>query len=371
MERDKVSLKYVILEKEVFKNKRGGYAHIINVARILGFTFNLTILGRNYSENDLEQESIFYNQKFSFLRILWTLGCDFKSTFLIRKYFPALPILFILIVFKKITLSKQKFYIEVNGISGDYVVRNRILNILFLVLNILLLKVYDGIYVVNANLKNRLSSFRVLDPNKIIICSNGGLPSPYSSSPRIFNLQLNSPINIIYYGDNQSHYYLDDFVRSIQLFESSIRRFNLFIIGQGYSKTFPSFVNLCGRMNLNELFRFVSKLDGLSFGLIPLGFNSSTTDNDVCPIKYFDYLYCGIPVISSSNCLGLVENRTHIYSYDLFSDDSIQEVLDRIDKMDDATYKLSHQASVINSLEYSWGNTLKNLVNMISSNPLS
>lgn len=359
------SIKYFILEDKVFENKRGGFSHIINVALVLGKNFKIEIVGRNCSEGIPQIDSSFYKGKLALFRMYLHMLCDNKSIFLIRKHLPSLPVLFVIISIKKITRSNQSFFIEVNGVSGDYVVNNKLKKFILKLSNILLLKVYDGIYVVNESLKRRLSLFGFLNTDKIFVCLNGGTSSPYSLIETNTDSKIVKRINLIYFGDNQYHYHIDKIIEALRNSQEHERHFRIYIVGGGYNKTYPSFVSLCGRMKLYELFNFCSKLEGYNFGLIPLNNILSEGNDDICPIKYYDYLYCGLPVIASSNSLGSVKNRNHILTYDQQSDNSLNSIFSLLASIDNKLYTSMRNSSIMESKLFSWENTLLPLVERI------
>jgi len=361
-----IKIKYIIFERYVFQNKRGGFSHIENVGRVLKNFFYVQIIGRNFDEKFANIDAVFYNNRLSFFKVLLNILVDFKSSFLIRKYFSALPFLFLIIILKKVIKKRQKHYIEINGVSGDFLLKSKTLGHLFLLVNILLLTVYDGIYVVNNNLRRRLLFLKILNPERIIVCSNGGLSSPIIVNGKNLEHRMLNETNLVYFGDNQPHYHIDEFISSLQLMGSFKKNLNVIIIGEGYYNAYPDFVKVYARKTLSELFDFISELNGFNFGLLPLSENSLTSQNDVSPIKYFDYLYCGLPVISSSNCLGSIENRDHIFTYDQISNESLYRTLCKVDNLNLDSYIGCQESAVTVSILYTWDNTLSGLVEMVS-----
>lgn len=270
---------------------------------------------------------------------------------------------FVWIIWFRLLFFNRKFKIvsEVNGFVFDYnqKFKNKKRLIAFTeLLHKLLLRYDDLVYVVNEDLKNKLiTGVCALPSEKVIVVHNGG-PQPAIESS---NTMKSSPINLVFFGILADYNELDLCIDAIHNHDNV----NLHIIGFGpqleYLKTKAgnhSNVLFYGAKTFEEFGNIIRDMQGLRIGLIPM--NLGNEKSSLSPIKAFDYMSFGLPLIYSNICLtDIVKSGTEGLSYIAGDIQSLKRTIQEIS--DPETYLHLKKCVISNYRHHTWGARMKYL----------
>ena len=158
---------------------------------------------------------------------------------------------------------------------------------------------FNILYCVNKNIASRISACRFLE-RKIIVAENGGFGELIDKS--FFenkNYNQIKCLNIVFYGSLQDHYAIDEFLCYTRKFldEEQNRKIHIHFIGPNFPDFGYNFVTRKDSMNRYEFASYIKSLGLYVYGIIPL--KNIGLKKDTLPIKYFDYVSCGLPIIIS------------------------------------------------------------------------
>lgn len=369
-----ILVKYISLEENVISDNLGGKAHVLGILDVIGREFNTTFVGK-YTDGvrkeikkikTLEITNKFY--LFSiFLNVLNDNNCN---CFLFRKTLVGMYVIALSILIKRYILrhKKQKFIIEMNGISGDFKVDNSILRFLLLYLNAVPLIFFDYVYCVNTNISNRLLNTKLIDEKKIFVCLNGG-PTLDLEPAQDCSFNENE-ISLIYIGADQKKYHIDKIASLIEFHnnEKSNPIIYMDLFGSNLEKyNTNKYIRVHGHMAPSEFRVLIKNLRCHKWGIIPLDQIVNISENNVSPIKTFDYMSCGLPIIHSSSTLKDVDiEKKFTLEYNVNSEKSILNVLSQIKNHSVGEYQERVNFVTNNYMKYTWDYTLKGLVHRIN-----
>ena len=292
---------YYSLQKNVVDRGLGGWTHVIGVASTLSkYQHTRLVLHSTTERHQIKSKDISYSilpKKLYLSRIALDIILDRSSaTSIYRKsllgmYAVVFPILLSRLV------NNRKHIIEVNGLSSEFRRSHPLLTRALKILNALPMTIFDRIYVVNNHLKSELVGTIPFSNGKFLVCPNGGpdaLSPPYST-------QNYEKTNFVYFGSNLDAYHLEEVVAVINQLTENNSSIHLHLIGPSMEKFHGRHVTAHGYQSLIRFRETICGMDGKLFGLIPL--NEVKNATDVEPIKLFDYLSCGIPVMFSEHVL--------------------------------------------------------------------
>ena len=354
------SIKYISMQKDVFNRQLGGFSHFKGVSKVLSSNYKLTVVGYNVGKLNLdgliykEIPARFYG---SFIFLNWFF--DFNSdVVLARKTLIGSLIVSLFFPIKKLFLlalgKKQALIYEYNGISGEFILDGSALfSKVLLWLNIIPTICSDYTYCVNDYIKNRLySPFNI---GKLFVCENGGPDPIYKSSAEYED----GSFGMVFYGANQAHYDISALVDAVKEVNRKGVDFKLFLVGPDMGHYAQDNVLCVGVMNREKLADYLSSRKELLWGVIPL--KGILAERDVKPIKVFDYMSLGLPVVHSEFCLEGFEKDEAISV--LYSDpiNGISEIT----SIDLNAY--NHKASRVRDLyeKYLWKETLIPMLEVI------
>jgi hypothetical protein len=293
-------VKYIAAQKDVFERGLGGMSHVEGVANSLSKKYRTILVGKSIKLSDDISDRVFKQDVDGgnfYIGIFLNILMDKNSEiFIIRKEKKAILIIILCFIIKRYILNiKFTSIIEVNGISEEFSSKKNFVRKLLRWIEIRAVSSFDVIYAVNENLKERISNLIGNPDKKIIVCENGG-GDPWSDVSPV--IEDDSETNFIFYGANQSHYHVGEFINSV---ESGFgdRKFKIILIGYNFERFSRSRVDAPGSMGKRDFYEYISRLPGKKFGLIPLEFVPNL--NGVVPIKALDYLRSGLPIICSNN----------------------------------------------------------------------
>lgn len=214
--------------------------------------------------------------------------------------------------------SSKKVISEVNGFIFDYKkgYSGRSYNYLSEVLHKLILRLDTKVYVVNDDLKNKLiGGVFPLNASNVVSIHNGG-PIPDFIE---FSESNKSELRLVFFGILADYNELELFIQLVQ--NDSSKRISLEIVGFGSElETLKAFaanherVRFHGRMSFPAFKNLVKSWNCQIVGIVPMRMGNRT--GSLSPIKAFDYMSLGLPIVFSDLCLaGLVENNIHGVEY--------------------------------------------------------
>lgn len=353
-------LTYVSLQKNVLSNNLGGKSHVFGVIEGLKDRFDVTLVaaGRVSSDELVARANILPGFAYYF-RVFWLLILDRNTdVFLFRKTLVGMYFVFFAIVLKRAAGSKQSFYMEFNGISGDFSIGSRVLKRFLLFLNALPVVAFNGVYCVNGLIADRLSTSCLVDKRKVIVCLNGGGRFLMSAPP-----MPEDSLDIVYFGAERPFYHVQALVSAVTKMNSAAgngkKLIKLHLIGPGMSHHASENVLCYGSVSLSEFRDIRCSFTGKAWGVIPL--EKLEYGCEIEPIKTFDYLRCSLPILHSTNCLsGFDVDGNFTIPYDSEREELILK-LDVLLKM--STYEYLLMAGKIESAysEYTWKGRLREL----------
>ena len=353
---------YVSLDKNAITNGVGGKSHIIGILKVLSKNFKVGFWSYRVDllKDQFESVDFLELSDFSYVSVLLNLINDRDTdVFLFRKTILSMYLLLPVIIYKKIFRKKQKFMIEFNGISGDYTDKPLVFSKIMLLINVLPLYFYDGVYCVLDDIADRLRSIYYSD--KIFVCRNGG-PDNSSLFPTTIET---SNVTIIYFGSDLPHYHLQWCASIIDDFNDlNDVNIELFLIGPNNEKVNGDCVRSLPSCSIEDFQMTVSKLDGKVFGLIPL--NLTKSSSTIEPIKTFDYFSANIPIIHSDSCLDGFESHHLCFSYQTGNKNSFYKILAKVSNMKNTELLALYKSVNSSYCNYTWHCRLERLVKFIN-----
>lgn len=260
-----------------------------------------------------------------------------------------------IILFRILFLNRKfKIVSEVNGFVFDYSQKFKSktwLHDFTVLLHKLVLRFDDLIYVVNEDLSDKLTSgvFPVRK-DKVIAIHNGG---PKSFPIQIENADV-SIFNLVFFGILADYNELDLCIEAI----SSYRDKNIHIIGFGdqLQSLKEEAVNMdnvffYGAKTFEQFGQLLNSLNGITAGVIPM--NLGNSKSSLSPIKAFDYMSFGLPIIFSNICLeGVINPGVEGESYKVGDLNSLRN---SIKKVSDPPHYMKLRSNVLqNYHNHTW-----------------
>ena len=365
-----MKVSYVSLEKNVLLDRLGGYSHILGVIEGLSKGFDVSLWSYAVGSVNVDSERVI-SKEIPSKSYYWEIVKEFISDrnsigFVFRKTLLGMYCVAVAIIFKRMRGDKQKYFMEFNGISGDY--RLGWGKQVFLLINVLPLFVFDGIYCVNEGIRQRLIGTRLVSKDKVFTCLNGGgkIIAQYEDVER--HRVSGDAVNLFYYGADRDFYHLDELVGVIGEFNSNGKnevKIVLHLIGPGMNRFDAENVVSYGERDIYQFGDIVDQVEGMAWGVIPL--NRLKGGEDIEPIKTFDYMRLGLPILHSQYCLrGFDVDLTKTICYEK-SAVGVSRALSRLSMLDKTSY-LDYVKAVLKSYpRYTWEERLLILFNRLKT----
>lgn len=374
---------YVLPDANFFSRHSGRVTHAIGI--ISGLIKNDVYINlfseervNSYIENNntLSLNTLSGGDELSFFsRIIFTFRLLTLSISNTEKNHPILirkTVLSLIYFFMNLNNNKDcHIFWEVNGLGlqrwKGKPIRGLVFNIILL-FNKYILRKSSGVYVVNNELKESLTKgYFAVSKDKVIVLTNGG-PEPFNK------VRIASPdeISFIYFGMFQDYNEFDKVIKAFNFYNKKFKNSNLYIIGSGklenliysLSKNLNN-INVLKSMSYIELTK-MKFLETRCVGLIPLkNFYASSI---LSPIKMFDYMSLGMPIIHSDsvNFSGYKINHSSCKVYESGDVDSLIEAMIEIDEVKELNeWEELMSIAFKNAENNTWQGKMKILMNFI------
>ena len=358
------SLFYISLDKAAVEKQLGGYSHIKGVIEGLKGHYKLKVgayctklLGNKTDEVDYVEilHSKYYLNVFKLL-----IQDKETDVFLFRKNLIGMYIVSVAFLLKRLLGSKQKYYFEFNAISGDYQVENKLKLAFLYWSNIIPVILSNGVYCVTQSVFDRLAENLFVSNDKLVLCPNGG-PSPLFQE--IENV-TEDKLCIYYYGSQMPYYHINYLVSCIKKIQNDLgRTIELHLVGPKMTHLKEPNVYVHGPMGMESFQVLMANVKGLSWGIVPL--DKFDAGSSIDPIKTFDYLSLGMPVLHSKECLSLFDTKSN-YS-EKYEIQSLIESLTKIRAMSRVDYINIYHDLVGNYYVYQWEARLEKLRSLLDT----
>jgi hypothetical protein len=353
---------YYIPHKSFFSlHPYGRVTHAIGVANGLNDNGNIVTMVaeegiRNYLNRISEQVRLYTLKAFKFQpHLKFILNRSFINDCDMFLYRKTVFSLFWIVLFRVFYLNRKfKIATEVNGFIFDYNQKFKsklVLQDIISLIHKLILRFDDLIYVVNEDLEAILSTgFFSIDKRKIVVIHNGG------PRPSLLNLKNDNEdkINLIYFGILADYNELD---LIIDVVKDRTNQF-MHVIGFGDQLSVlkskasgnPNIV-FYGAKSFQEFGELLESLSGISLGLLPN--KQGNSKSSLSPIKAFDYMSFGLPLIFSDVCLqNLITSGVEGESYKV---GDLSSLINAIEKASDPTHYLNLRSNVLkNYSNHTW-----------------
>lgn len=304
----------------------------------------------------------------SVIHIAHRLITDEVDFLLLRKAgaasFFLLPIICLtVLMLRTIGATKAKVVCEVNGIYFDYkagFVSNFVA--VGLVANKLSLYFADYLYVVNEDLGRKFTKgFLKRSVNKVLIVNNGGpkaAPITFSKS---------GIVHLLYFGVLKDYYDIPAMCRLAEyISENSVPNLIIHVVGFGELEdniiecsSKNKSMRFYGRKTRYEFSELVCSLQGKVFGLVPLAVGNGS--GQMTPIKAFEYMSFGIPLITSASCLkGYAHDNFNALVYQ--HSDGLRSAAIRAISMTFVDYQLLQKNVIDEYKNHTWSERMTELV---------
>lgn len=349
---------YISLDRSVVKKQLGGYSHIKGVIDGVKNYYKLKVGAWCTNLLDVNDNSVTYidiHHKAYYFQVFKILLSD-KNTdvFLFRKNLIGMYVVSIAFLVKRLLGSKQKYFFEFNAISGDYQVDSKIKSIILYWSNIIPVILCDGVYCVTQSVFDRLDKNSLVASNKLILCQNGG-PTPLFQEPSNIS---GEKVCIYYYGSDMPYYHINHLIKSIKNIRNKLKKpVELHLVGPNMDHFSCSVAKCHGAMGLSEFNNLMKNTKGMAWGIVPL--DKFDAGSSIDPIKTFDYLSLGMPVIHSNECLSSFDNdKLYSEKYDI---DNIERTLLKISDWCVEDYLVRYESVLSNYHYYQWESRLESL----------
>ena len=366
----KPELIYVSLQKDVVSNKLGGKQHIEGTIYGLEQDFKIKLYAVDAKEIEADCEKIeikrerFYRQLFG---VLWSSA---GSQILLRKTLAGLYYCVFLKCLFFLFGRRLCLFFEFNGISGDFRIQSALGRKVMWLINVLPLVGVDGVYAVNRNIRERLSTFAELVGCSIVVGENGCFPSPgiakrgCQDEAETMTPVVNQCLDIYFFGAQQDKYHLD-FVCSALNDLAVGMDVKLHLVGKEfYHQERFEFVIAPGQMTPAEFTQYVAKTRRKNAcGVIPL--DRLDAGRDIIPIKAMDYLTAGLPLLHSSNCLSSLPPSAATCCYQADDQESFSRAIQSLVNVNQTLRLEIETACQDLSDTYSWRQTMRPVSDML------
>ena len=249
--------------------------------------------------------------------------------------------------------------VELNGFGIEFkrLPFPRLLVFLSESLTKLLLGKFALIYSVNLDITRRLTTgLFPISPTKVVTVPNGGPPQRHID----WEQKVSPIINYVYYGVFSDLYDYHDIVNSL-IAASTVSNIPIAITFIGFGKNLSlikkldsqcSCVSYAGKMSPDQFHTYCLESDQKIVGLLPI--HSFSTDSFISPIKTFEYMSLGIPLLypTSTNRLLLEDNVTSL-AYDPNDPTTIRHKLLQLSNEPRLYLRMSRAISAI-YLNHTW-----------------
>lgn len=360
-----MSFSYINLQRSAVPGRLGGWAHICGVVDALrkdGEVKVVSYMARDVAENRRGAISVDIPKNLYYLHIAKFVWREKASeSFVFRKTLLGMYIVFFVVLAKKMIGSKQLFFMEFNGISGDFVIENSFFKRILLYSNLFPLFVFDGVYCVNENIRQRIVSSRIICANKVFVCKNGGA-NVFDNIRKAVRLDGYEGVDIYYYGADRPFYHLSKIIGCVVAVNeaAAISAVRLHLVGPNLDSFSGPNVFVHGAADEAQFASMIISSRGMAWGIIPL--NDLGGRRDIEPIKTFDYMRMGLPLMHSSYCLeGFDPNEEISRSYDVSNLKQLVSILKTLIVMSGNEYDGVRNEVFSKYSEFLWENRLLEL----------
>lgn len=386
-------LAYVVPHAKAFKNVPGG--HVTHIAGVINgfasFLEDITLYADvgaitfsykfpcslEIEERDLSSISNLYRLASSVRAIVLS---DANSLVLVRKH--ALFVFFLHLLIPRKSKRAAHLSIEVNGLFFDFTKkgRSKFLHQASTLGHKFFLEMFDSIYVVNDDLKQRLcSGVFAISPDNVFAIHNGG-PDPdkieHSNSPELSTDEGCKKVQLFFYGILQPYNDFDLVFDAVEKWNSGQEiKLELNIIGFGPMETYIEHraacdpcINFHGKMHLDDFAEFVSNDTSTPYKYALVPFKYDNGSKSLSPIKAFEYMCVGLPIIKSNNCLeNIVRDGENGFEYRKSSIEDFLAVIDRVSQLSYATYSKLVMETNIESKKNTWDVRMREFANQLTN----
>jgi len=281
-------------------------------------------------------------------------------------------------------LLNFKVVIEINGIIEDELKeRNYNKYIISLVksINKMNCRLADRIIVVTGGLKKRLIADFNINKNKIFVVNNGANINMFQPLDKNYcrkMLNLTNDFYVGFVGSFQPWHGIDKLIFAASfLKQSGYKRIKFLLVGNGNLTDKQRLIHLIKKMAVEEFFIFAGEIE---YSKVPIYINSfdicvapftSVRNNSIglSPLKVFEYLSCGKPVIISkiNEISEIIQKNNCGY---IFNPDDTNDLVNRIIYAYNEKEKLNRfgrngRALVVN--QYSWNENAGKIQTILNS----
>ena len=274
--------------------------------------------------------------------------------------------LFWIMIFRLLTiLRKFDILSEVNGFIFDYnqtFKDRKVLIALSELLHKVILRFDDYIYVVNEDIKSILSKgFMGVKSDKILAIHNGGPKPNYID----FDQKNFNEIHFVFFGILADYNELDLFIDSI----APHSNMHLDIVGFGpeedrlKQKSIDNQnITFYGKRTFQEFVDLVNSWTTPVVGIVPM--NMGNKLGSLSPIKAFDYMSLGMPILYSDSCLGdVLISGVHGLCYETGKIKSLESAIGQISKKENYMIYVNNVKEEY--IKHTWKSRMKELINVL------
>jgi glycosyltransferase involved in cell wall biosynthesis len=370
----------------------GERTHIVNAVSELSTRCKVTLICSRFDEQGQERlsvkEILSSNYRIGVLNKLNAIGllmkrvnrAKHKSDLLlyIRESFYAFLLPFLL---KFSGSHKIKVVVEVNGIMQMELKIKGFPGVIIGLLSYMqfkLLQRADIIIAVSEGIKNKLLEDYKIDPSKVYIIGNGADIETFRPIERdlaLLKVGLESKFKYIgYIGWLTQWQKLDVIIEAFLLLLSEVENVRLLIVGEGPQKKsleerikslgLEKHIILIGKVPYSEVINFINIL---SIGIIP---DSRINEGRLLssPIKLWEYLACGVPVIIpySEDLIFIEQKRVGVLLSKLDVKE-ISESIKKVFKLEEKEIQAMRIQAVKLARENSWRKKILQLIEILNS----
>jgi len=259
-------------------------------------------------------------------------------------------------------------YHQLSSIYDECTIHKIIRNIIIR-LEVLVLNLFDYVYVVSKPIKDDLIRYGL--KCKIIIIPNGSDTQCSIKKPYAIDLS-NNPLRIIYYGRLQKHYDFTMLCEAFNVVKMKVNSIKLHIFGKGHSfaEIFSKYGNsddIVFHGNFSPEYQKEFLNPNTDILILPLRPGSIARIGS--PTKLFDYMAHGLPIIASNfgQVKDIISHKQNGYLYDPEDQSALENILIYVLKRKKERVNVGKvcQQDLFNF--HTWERRAKKLVNSIAS----